>query len=74
MKRLLCVVLAMLLFFSGCSTEIETGEPPVDFQIAASFYPVYITALNIAGDVDGVAVKSLVGAQTGCKLPSKAMY
>lgn len=66
MKRLLCVVVAMLLFFSGCSTEIETGEPPVDFQIAASFYPVYITALNIAGDVDGVAVKSLVGAQTGC--------
>ncbi len=66
MKKHICIVIAMLLFVSGCSKGPETQEPPVDFQIAASFYPVYITALNIAGNVDGVAVKNLVGTQTGC--------
>ncbi len=66
MKKLSCIVIAMLLLVSGCSKERKAEETQVDFQIAASFYPVYITALNIAGNVDGVAVKSLVGTQTGC--------
>jgi len=34
--------------------------------IVTSFYPVYIAALNVAQDVDGVTVVNMVDAQTGC--------
>ncbi len=35
-------------------------------KIVASFYPVYIMARNVAKDVPGVSVRSLIGSQTGC--------
>ena len=34
--------------------------------IVASFYPMYIAALNVVGDCEGVSLKSLSEPQTGC--------
>ena len=42
----------------------EDGVPHV--RIVASFYPVYITALNVAGGIPGVTVEDLVPAFAGC--------
>ena len=36
------------------------------FLITASFYPMYVAALNVAGDIPGVHVENLVPAHTGC--------
>lgn len=68
MKKLLCIIAATLFIISGCSekTAVNTADESEEFNIAASFYPIYIAALNIAGGVEGVRVNSLVSAQTGC--------
>ena len=36
------------------------------FRIVTSFYPVYITALNVARGIDNVQVINMTQAQTGC--------
>ena len=52
---------AVLTFFTGADRR-ETGK----VRIAASFYPVYIAALNLARGLDGVEVVSLTGPTAGC--------
>lgn len=52
---------AVLTLFTG--TRRQAGETT---RIVASFYPVYIAALNLADGVDGVEVVSLTGPTTGC--------
>ena len=41
-------------------------RPAGKTRIVASFYPVYIAALNLADGVEGVEVVSLTGPTTGC--------
>lgn len=35
-------------------------------RIVASFYPVYVAALNLTQGIDDVELVSLTGPQTGC--------
>ena len=41
-------------------------RPAEKTRIVASFYPVYIAALNLADGIEGVEVESLTGPATGC--------
>ncbi len=67
MKKFVCAVVAMAILLCGCSrAEKEDTQKSGEFKIAASFYPVYITAVNIAGGIDGVSVENLVSERVGC--------
>ena len=77
MKKILVLLLACALIASGgygCST---VEEDDAEFRIVASFYPVYITVLNLIDGVDGVKADNMAGQQTGClhdyQLQSKDM-
>ena len=61
-KKILLLMLTIFLI-GGC------GNNPADdgkIKIVTSFYPVYIDAINIAGNVEGVEVVNLTDPQTGC--------
>ena len=61
----LCIVFAVL-FTAGCGPR-KTASPTVENRIIlASFYPMYVTALNVANGVPGVIVKNMTKPQTGC--------
>ena len=56
------VVISLLLTFPF---RFRDGRDD-DFQITATFYPMYVAALNVAGDVPGVSIGNLTPAHTGC--------
>ncbi|MEQ8169411.1 MAG: metal ABC transporter substrate-binding protein [Candidatus Eremiobacterota bacterium] len=61
MKKLtlLCI---FLLIFSGCKKQQEKKE----VLIMTSFYPVYISTINVTRDIPGIKVLNLTEPQTGC--------
>ena len=54
-------VSAVITAFTGKKAAVKEG-----IRVVASFYPVYIAALNVVGDTEGVDVVSLTQPQTGC--------
>ncbi len=62
------LLMALIVILSaGITAFTGTVRPQSQrLRVVATFYPVYIAALNVAGGVDGVEVQNLVGAQTGC--------
>jgi zinc transport system substrate-binding protein len=52
-----------LLLLISCAPE---NEPPSDFTVAATFYPVWLAAANIMHDIDGVSLKLLTPHGAGC--------
>jgi zinc transport system substrate-binding protein len=68
--RLLSILLAALLAasLSGCGGAAPSPTPSGEagITIAASFYPMYVMLLNIAGDVSGVTVVDMTEPTTGC--------
>ena len=61
--RFCCIV---LLFSSFSILRASDISPQNDRIILASFYPMYITALNVAQGVPGVKVINMTKPQTGC--------
>lgn len=75
--KFFCLILLSLLILSGCGTNNEsktavsqaTDSSPVSekpITIAASFYPMYIFALNVAKDMPNVKVIDMTKPTTGC--------
>jgi len=78
--KILCLILLSMLVLSGCGANNETkatvsqtsGSSPVPnnsekpITIAASFYPMYIFALNVAKDMPNVKVIDMTKPTTGC--------
>lgn len=64
------VMLLAILIISFGFTNIyvsqiqDTDED--DFVVVTSFYPMYIAAMNVIGDTEGVTLKNLSEPQTGC--------
>ncbi len=55
----------LIVVMAGCKKDkIPAGAD--EFLIAASFYPVYIIALNVADGIDGVRVVNMTPPVTGC--------
>ncbi len=61
---LLCGIVAV----SGAFTLFFASPPEQTFSttVVASFYPVYVSLLNVAGGVDGVRVENLLPDLHGC--------
>ena len=47
-------------------TGVSHRQPEGRLQVLASFYPVYVAALNVTDGVEDIALQSLAGPQTGC--------
>ena len=63
MKKIFLLTLMLATFFiTGCGGNSDDGK----LKIVTSFYPMYIDAINIAGNVQGVEVTNLTAPQTGC--------
>lgn len=62
MKKLFSVLLIFLLAFSviGCSAQAE------EHRIVASFYPMYIFAMNVFDGIDEITLESMTAPETGC--------
>ena len=58
------IFLFMLMIFTltGCGKTQDDGK----LKIVTSFYPMYIDAVNIAGNIEGVEIVNLTEPQTGC--------
>jgi len=56
MKKFLAALLAAMLLPLGAVAE----------TIVTSFYPIYIFALNLTEDIEGVEVRNLTAPDTGC--------
>lgn len=50
----------------GMFSKSNAGDTHQSLSVMASFYPMYIAALNVAKDVPGVTVSDLTKPQTGC--------
>ncbi|MBE6008685.1 MAG: hypothetical protein E7235_05755 [Lachnospiraceae bacterium] len=59
-KRLLPIICAVILLLSGC-----TDKASEDSVITTSFYPVYLTAINITKNTD-TEITTLAKPSTGC--------
>ncbi len=56
--------LSMLAGLASCSAVPAASDDT--FKIVASFYPMYVLTLNIAGGIDGVEVTSMSDPNMGC--------
>ncbi|HNX23183.1 MAG TPA: metal ABC transporter substrate-binding protein [Spirochaetota bacterium] len=67
MKVLKFAVILILLsvFSAGCKKE-DNAAGRDEFLIVASFYPVYVIALNVADGVNGARVVNMTPPVTGC--------
>lgn len=66
MKKFLCVFLVLCLaLLSGC-TENTPENDGGKKTVAASFYPVYIFALNLVDGIEGIEVKCMAEQNIGC--------
>lgn len=67
MKKVLALLLAIAVAggsLSGCIRTDYNNKDKIKFL--ASFYPIYIMALNIVDGVDGVEVDCMAEVQVGC--------
>lgn len=62
--KVLSFIVFLLLFLTSCNSGKIVDNS--NFTIVTSFYPIYITTINITKDVPGVEVVNLTEAQTGC--------
>ena len=64
-KRLTGMFLALLvlLIAPGCATVQKTAP---HLRVVTSFYPMYISTLNLTKDIPGIRVENMAGQQAGC--------
>ena len=67
------VLLAMILFVGSVLTmayvraeQKKEQAKDEDLLVVTSFYPMYVAAENVTGDVEGVTLENLSEPQTGC--------
>jgi len=66
--RLFLVVFIGAFMFSSCGDSPKTAntDKPKEFTVVTSFYPIYVSAINVAKDIPGVRVINMTEPQTGC--------
>ena len=63
---MLVVILAVSFGFTNIYVSHTQAEKDEEFVVVTSFYPMYIAAMNVIGDTEGVTLKNLSEPQTGC--------
>lgn len=71
MKKKIMLLLSSMLIIGISSVLItllvnKKEETREDYTIVTSFYPMYVLAKNIIGDVDGINLVNLTDYQSGC--------
>ena len=66
--RFLLVLAIGTMFSAGCGRDNKQNNTAANknFVIVTSFYPMYISTINITRDVPGVEVINMTKPQTGC--------
>jgi len=69
-KTIFFIILIISIFLSACGNrgynKSESAQDENKINIVTSFYPMYISAINITKDIENVEVKNLTQPQTGC--------
>ena len=58
--------LSALALLVGLVTSVAARGESGPWRVVTSFYPVYVTALNVTAGVEGVEVSNLTSAHLGC--------
>ncbi len=66
MKKTLSVLLTIMLVFSLASCGENGGAKKGHFNIVTTFYPVYVTTLNIIDGADRVTLTNMTDPEEGC--------
>ena len=66
--RFFIVLAISTMFLAGCGRDNKQNNTAANknFVIVTSFYPMYISTINITRDVPGVEVINMTKPQTGC--------
>ena len=66
--RFFLVLAISTMFLAGCGRDNKQNKTAANknFVIVTSFYPMYISTINITRDVPGVEVINMTKPQTGC--------
>ena len=69
LTKILTIVFAASMLLTGCNNSAESNnsiESNNKLTIVTSFYPMYISTLNIVKDIPNVEVLNMTAPQTGC--------
>lgn len=69
LTKILTIVFAASMLLTGCNNSAESNnsiESNDKLTIVTSFYPMYISTLNIVKDIPDVEVINMTAPQTGC--------
>ena len=66
--KIILVVFTCAMLFSACGQSKQTANTGnlKQFTVVTSFYPIYISTLNVAKDIPNVKVVNMTKPQTGC--------
>ena len=66
--KLLILLISTSLLFIGCNNNSDSNVITDDdtLNIVTSFYPLYISTINITKDIPNVTVTNMTKSQTGC--------
>ena len=63
LTKILTIIILVSLFLTGCNNSAKSNNK---LTIITSFYPMYISTLNIVKDIPNVEVLNMTTSQTGC--------
>ena len=69
LTKILIIIIVTSMFLTGCNNSAKSNnstEPNNKLTIVTSFYPMYISTLNIVKDIPNVEVINMTAPQTGC--------
>lgn len=69
LTKILTTIILVSLFLTGCNNSAKSNnstESNNKLTIVTSFYPMYISTLNIVKDIPNVEVLNMTTPQTGC--------
>ena len=69
LTKILTIIIVTSMFLTGCNNSAKSNnstEPNNKLTIVTSFYPMYISTLNIVKDIPNVEVINMTAPQTGC--------
>ena len=69
LTKILTIIILASLFLTGCNNSAKSNnstESNNKLTIVTSFYPMYISTLNIVKDIPNVEVLNMTTSQTGC--------
>lgn len=66
LSKIICALFLVPFILIGCNKQSINNNSNGNLTIVTSFYPMYITTLNIVDGIDGINLVNMTKAQTGC--------